>query len=147
MIRILGIDPGAEHVGISVWEVEGSSISLWDSWETTPLKAAQWWFDEGTLDCFGEVYAENYVPQGGFGNAGTGMDTLKLLGLLEWTYKLTTTRDVTLVTRADRDAALRRLKACGWDFDAGSDHAKDAQAVVVAGKRWKMSDLGLSARA
>ena len=134
---ILGIDPGAEHVGLSIWR---GKFDLIESRELTPWEFAHWW-DGLAFERYDQVCAENYVPQGGFGNARTGMDTLKLLGYIEWTWRLTTGKDVILTTRLDRDAALTKLKARGWKFNVSSNHARDAQAVVVSALKWRVSDL------
>lgn len=147
MISILGVDPG-EHVGVSAWRVNliGAIECQW-SVEMTPVQFVSLFSDPTYRAQYDEVIAENYVPQGGFGNAGPGIYTLKLLGWIEWTWKLGRNEDVQLVTRLDRAASLRRLKHAGWEFHSSSNHAKDAEAVVVAGKKWKISDLILSARA
>lgn len=139
MTSILGVDPGAEHVGVSMWE-DGA---CYYANEMTPLSFAEWVHATNSLAEFDEVWAENYVPQGGFGNASTGMDTLRLLGLLEWRLRLGYGRELNYVTRLDRAASLKRMQGAHYPFvGAGvSDHARDAEAVVVAGKKWRIAEL------
>lgn len=138
-VRILGVDPGAEHVGISYWR-NGACV---DAVERTPAQFAEWVYSDFGMYVLDEVWAENYVPQGGFGNAGTGMDTLRLLGFLEWSLWFKRGMGLNYVTRLDRSASLKRMQGAGYPFvGAGvSDHARDAEAVVVAGKKWRIAEL------
>lgn len=141
-MRILGVDPGAVHVGVSEWESKRCVIS----YELTPIQFAQRVNDPRWLEQFEVVCAEAYVPQGGFGDGATGVDTIKLLGLLEWLVRLRShgERTVILTTRLDRSAALRRLKAVKYPFhdhEAPSGHARDSEAVVVSAMRWGAKEV------
>lgn len=140
MVHILGVDPGAVHVGVSEWVDQVCT----DAREMSPAEFA-FWVECGGLNKFDRLVAENYVPQGGFGDAGTGVATLKLLGYLEWTWNLSNPESgsITLVTRNNRAAARKKLQRAGYRFKAygSGDHAADAESVVVAGMRWSVLDL------
>jgi hypothetical protein len=141
-VRILGVDPGAVHVGVAEWE-DSRCVA---AYELTPEEFAGRVYGPRWLDQFERFIAEAYVPQGGFGDGKTGTDTIKLLGLYEWTVKLRFGKTVQLVTRLDRSASLRRLKAGGYNFAGmgNGDHARDAEAVTVAGMKWSIKELDCS---
>lgn len=142
-MRLLGLDPGAVHVGVSVWEDKDCV----DAFELTPEQAARL-IHEGRTHEYDVVCAEDFFSQGGFGSAKTGRDTTMLLGYLCWDYKLSTGRDVTLTTRGPRAAALTRLKAVGYPFVGlgRGDHARDAEAVVVAAMKWSAKEVSARPR-
>lgn len=138
-LRILGVDPGGVHVGVSEWE----DTCCVAAYELTPTEFAARVHGREWLRGFDRFIAEAYVPQGGFGDGGPGIATMKLLGLFEWTVKLEGLGEVTLVTRLSRAGALKRLKAVGYPF-AGmgkGDHARDAEAVTVAGMKWSAKEV------
>ena len=113
------------------------------AYERTPAEAAGLFASPAFIGQFDRVIAEAYVPQGGFGDSNTGVETIKLLGFLEWSFLLMTGRTIQLVTRGDRFSALQRLKSAKYRFTAHGHggHAADAEAVVVAGFRWSVRDL------
>lgn len=138
-MRVLAVDPGAEHVGVSEW-VGGLCIT---AYELTPVGFASG-LASGLLEERDIIIAEDYRPQGGFGDGGAGMATLKLLGYLEWTVRMMEPRpEMRLVTRSGRHAALTRLRAAKYDFrgTGRGDHARDAEAVCVAGMGWSAVDV------
>lgn len=138
-MRILGVDPGASHVGVSVWDDDRCTRA----YETSPDEFARMVI-AGALSGFDEVIAENYSPSGGYGNAKTGVETDRLLGLLVWVRRVEYGDEVRLVTRMDRAAARKRLVAAKQYRRASyghGDHALDAEAVVVAGKRYTIGQL------
>lgn len=137
-MRILGVDPGSEHIGIAVWDDD----TCVDTFELTPFTFAQMVSSDWSRQ-FDEAWAENYVPQGGFGNASTGVNTLKILGYFEWYMRMFRDVEVGLVTRLDRDASLQRLKGARYPFrsPATPDHARSAECVVVAGRKITVSRL------
>ena len=136
--RTLGVDPGSEHVGVSEWEGQ----TCIDAYELTPRGMAER-IHSGWVDAFDVVCVEDFVSQGGFGSAKTGRDTTMLLGYLWWHVTLSG-GDVRLTTRLERHSALTRLKAVGYPFVGlgRGDHARDAEAVVVAAMRWGARDVG-----
>lgn len=141
-MRILGVDPGAVHVGVAEWE-DSRCVA---AYEMTPDDFAALLLRPGWLLGFDRFIAEAYVPQGGFGDGKTGTDTIKLLGWYEWNVRLNVGEEVQLVTRLDRSASLRRLKAAGYNFAGmgNGDHARDAEAVTVAGMKWSVKELDCS---
>ena len=136
--RILGIDPGGTHVGVSEWEGRMCVAAYELTPEETARRVLADWLRE-----FDVVCAEDYVPQGGVGDGKPGTDTVRLLGLIGWVNLIEHGRDVVLTTRGSRYGALQRPKAVGYPFvGAGKgDHARDAEAVVVAAMRWSVTSL------
>lgn len=137
-MKILGVDPGSEHVGVSEWEDK----TCVDAYELTPGDLA-WRICDGWTHDFDVVCAEDFFSQGGFGSAQTGRDTTMLLGYLCWDYLMNTSREVTLTQRGPRAAALTRLKAVRYPFVGlgKGDHARDAEAVVVAAMKWGAKEV------
>lgn len=135
-MRILGVDPGARHVGVSLWE----DLDCLDATEVTPREFAEAVVRGSLLEGIGTVCAEDFLSQGGFGSARTGADTSELLGLLIWTARLEYDLDPVRVTRMARDSALKRLRAVSYPFvgTGVSDHARDAECVVVAGMKYSV---------
>lgn len=137
-MRLLGVDPGAVHVGVSEWEDQTCVAA----YELTPQTMAVRIHDGFTHD-FDVLCAEDYFSQGGFGSAQSGRDTTMLLGYLTWDYVMSTGRHVRLTQRGARSGALKRLQAVGYPFvGAGrGDHARDAEAVVVAAMKWSAKEV------
>lgn len=142
-MKILGIDPGAVHVGVSEWE---DKVCV-DAYELTPGALAHR-IAEGWTHGFDVVCAEDFFSQGGFGSANTGRDTTMLLGYLCWDYLMNVGQDVVLTQRGPRSAALTRLKAVGYPFVGlgRGDHARDAEAVVVAALGWGAREVSSAPR-
>lgn len=135
MSTILGVDPGAAHVGISWWRETEHGWECNYSMVMQPTAFVRWVTTTrpGAIE---RIITEGYVPMTGYGQAKTGIETQWIVGYLHWWAKMAGVPFET-VTRANRDAARTRITAAGYPFrvlqnDHSSDHAKDAESVVVA---------------
>ena len=100
----------------------------------------------GGLASYEVVVVEAYSSQGGFGSAKAGVATTELIGFMAWSIEtsgVSARPRLIRVGRGERHAALQRLEAAGYEFRGKgiSNHARDAEAVVVAGMRWKAVEV------
>jgi len=144
--RVIGVDPGSVHVGVSFWyELHG----LWaceNAVELTP--------DEYIDDIMGDLMHNENAPDAvvieGFWlkpgkaalqQAGSEMGTVELIGLTKGICRY---QNVQFIKVANgQDPIITRLDAAGyeWASRGHGGHAKDAEAVVVRGLGLKVREI------